>query len=115
MPCAALSSFGALTARVPPSPLTASLTPNQSVLPAFEALKLACSDHVVPLRANAHAAPAERSSGASTFPEWPLWTTLMPGVRVSSSSAPATTVLPSSLMVIHVPIESARSCAGDLR
>src|SRR5262252_5687510 len=88
MPCAALSSFGAPTASVLPSPLTSRRMPNQSCLPTLEALKFACSVHVVPLRTNTYAAPDELSSGPSTTPEWPLCTTLMPGTMVSSSRAP---------------------------
>src|SRR6185295_14864579 len=128
MPCAALSSFGALTAIVLPSPLRFNRTPNQSVFPTFDALKLACSDQVVPpppeasagldvaresgvgpLRTNTYAAPADVSSGASTLPEWPLCTTLIPGTSVSSSSAPAATVFPSSLVATQQPIESCAS------
>jgi hypothetical protein len=109
MPCAALSSFGALTAIVLPSPLRFNRTPNQSVFPTFDALKLACSDQAVPLRTNTYAAPADVSSGASTLPEWPLCTTLIPGTSVSSSSAPAATVFPSSLVATQQPIESCAS------
>src|SRR5262245_8708997 len=109
MPWAALSSFGALTAIVLPSPLRLSRTPNQSVFPAFDALKLACSDQAVPPRTNTYAAPADVSSGASTRPDWPLCTTLIPGTRVSSSSAPAATLLPSSLIATQQPIESCAS------
>jgi len=50
MPFDALSSFGAPTATVLPSPLIAMRTPNQSCLAGFEDLRNACCVHVVHVR-----------------------------------------------------------------
>ena len=60
----------------------------QSVCPHSTPLKLACSDQAAAVAHEQCAAPADVSSGASTLPEWPLCTTLIPGTSVSSSSAP---------------------------
>jgi len=107
MPLAPPSSLGADTASVFPSPLNARRTPNQSSIPEFEALNDACWDHVAPERTNTYAAPTEISSSVPILPEWPVSTVLMPVVRLSSSGAPAATVLPSSLISLIVPVDFA--------
>ena len=102
MPVAALSSLGALTATVLPSPLIAMRTPNQSSLPGFEALRNTCWVQVVPFRTKTYAAPDD------WFEAWSFSQPagLMPGFRQSSSAAPDAMVLPSSLMASEYPSES---------
>src|SRR5439155_25122883 len=106
MPLAALSSLGAPTASVLPSPLHARATPNQSSLPVFDALINACCDHFPPVRVNTYAAPDDISVVSSSAGASGGW---MPVSMLSSSSAPAAAVLPSSLMTTQHPIESCAS------
>src|SRR4029434_9674787 len=102
MPVALLSSSDAPMAATFPSPLNARREPNQSLKPVFDALRNACCDHVVPLRVNTYAAPAETSS---------FWSLSQPGgltpvALQSSSSDPTSSVLPSSLSATCTPKES---------
>ena len=90
-------------ASVLPSPLSASLTPNELNGRALFALMNDCSVHVVPVRTNTYAAPtqmfAPRSGGASSAHPGGS----MPGVRQASSPAPIAMVFPSSLMAVAKP------------
>ena len=92
-----------MTASVLPSPLSASLTPNELYGRALLALMNACSVHVVPFRANTYAAPtqmfASRCGAASSA--HPGGST--PGVRQASSPTPTAMVFPSSLMAVAKP------------
>ena len=90
-------------ASVLPSPLSASLTPNELNGRALFALMNACSLQVTPFRTNTYAAPtqmfAPRSGGASSAQPGGS----MPGVRQASSPAPTAMVFPSSLMAVAKP------------
>src|SRR5688572_12405748 len=90
-------------ASVLPSPLSASLTPNELNGRALGALMNVCSDHVVPVRTNTYAAPtqmfAPRLGGASSAQPGGS----MPGVRQASSPDPSAMVFPSSLMAVAKP------------
>src|SRR5581483_10248173 len=112
MPCAALSSSCAAIAAVLPSPLSARREPNQSSLPVFDALMNACCVHVVPLRTNTYAAPADVSSFTSLLH---AIFGLTPVAMQSSSSEPVRIVLPSSLICVDTPIESPFSPLSALR
>src|SRR4029078_11496456 len=92
-----------VTASALPSPLNASLTPNELYGRAFGALMNVCSLHVVPFLTNTYAAPtqifAPRPGGASlSHPGGSI-----PGVRHASSPEPTATVLPSSLIEVAKP------------
>src|SRR4029434_2460898 len=97
-PCPALFSRYEVTASELPSPLNASLTPNELYGRALGALINDCSLHVVPFLTNTYAAPtqifAPRPGGASSAHPGGS----MPGVRHASSPEPTATVLPSELM-----------------
>src|SRR5262245_22365494 len=112
MPCAALSSSCAETARVLPSPLICRRDPNQSSFPGLEALKYACCAHCDPWRTNTTAAPTDVSSvmslshGADGF---------TPAATQSSSRIPPAMVLPSSLIETMTPSESLASAFDAFR
>ena len=80
-------------AAVLPSPLSASREPNQSFGPVFDDLRNACCDQCCPLRTKTYAAPVE----VSAFWSLSQPVGLTPVARQSSSSEPASSVLPSSL------------------
>src|SRR5262245_53472944 len=105
MPFAALSSLVALIAAVLPSPLSATLTPNQSFGPVLDALRNACSDQVPPLRTYTYAAPIETSSFQSLSQPFAF----TPVALQSSSSDPTSSVVPSSLSATWTPKESCDS------
>src|SRR2546428_41529 len=86
-PVVLLSSWGAPTASVSPSPLNATENPNPSPAPVFEALTKACCDHTPALRVKTYAAPelAVPSSGV-------LFT---PVALLYSRGAPTASVFPS--------------------
>src|SRR2546423_9068218 len=102
-PWPALSSRYDVTASALPSPLNASLTPNELYGRAFGALMNDCSLQLPPLRTNTYAAPtqmfAPRSGGASSAHPGGS----MPGVRHASSPDPTAIVLPSALMEVAKP------------
>src|SRR3990172_3196019 len=106
MPLAALSSFCAPTARVLPSPLKDTRTPNQSSRSGFEDFRKACSVQVVPLRTQIYTAPAVPAARCGGCVSTSHPGALTPGTRQPSSPEPATTVLPSSLMLNETPMAS---------
>ncbi len=103
IPMEALSSRGAPTATVLPSPLMAMRAPNQSPFPVFEAFRSACSVHVLPSREqNTTAAPDEVSVLKSLSHPGGL----TPVAKQSSSCEPTASVLPSLLNDKDTPNES---------
>src|SRR6266850_8085980 len=102
-PRPALSSRYDVTASAFPSPLNASLTPNELYGRALGALMNDCSLQVAPFLTKTYAAPtqmfAPRSGGASSAHPGGS----MPGVRQASSPEPTAMVLPSSLMEVAKP------------
>src|SRR5688572_21783107 len=114
MPRPASSSTYEATARVLPSPLNASFTPNELYGRGLFALMNACSLQTLPDLTNTYAAPTQMFAAPSGGESLSHPAGLIPGVRQSSSPAPDAIVLPSSLIATEYPSWSVASVFDPL-